>query len=173
MVKRAHRSRPVSGCAHWPVKKSSSRITKNKERILVLESEEGLVSSILTGLQEVAPEAVVDVARDLDEALRMAADDPVALFVIDLDTASGPDDLRDLRAGHPRAGVVILMPEGTTSLPEESEAMGEVHLLQKPFPDPDFVDMAQRILRPGTEMRSVPRQRVLVVDDSLMLLNYV
>ena len=82
------------------MKKSPARKYKSEERFLVLESDETLLSSILSGLHQVAPEAVVDVARDVDEADRIAADDPVALFVLDLDAAPQPDVVRDLRARH-------------------------------------------------------------------------
>ncbi len=61
--------------ALFPVKKSTARTTKRQERILVLEPEESLLSSILSALHEVAPEAVVDVAHDLDEAHRVVLDD--------------------------------------------------------------------------------------------------
>ena len=49
-----------------------------------------------------------EVARDVDEADRIAADNPVALFVLDLDAASEPDVVRDLRARHPRAQAIVL-----------------------------------------------------------------
>ena len=48
------------------MKKSPARKYKSEERFLVLESDETLLSSILSGLHQVAPDAVVDVARDVD-----------------------------------------------------------------------------------------------------------
>ena len=83
------------------MKKSPVRKRKSEERFLVLESDETLLSSILSGLHQVAPGAVVDVASDVEEADRIAADEPVALFVFDLDAVSEPDVMRDLRARHP------------------------------------------------------------------------
>ena len=90
--------------AFFPVKRSTAQTTKSEERILVLEPDESLLSSILSVLHEVAPEAVVDVAHDMDEAHRLASGEPVELFVLDLDIASDSSIyLRDLRASHPKA----------------------------------------------------------------------
>ena len=157
--------------ANCPVKMSPARGLKSEERILVLESDEALLSSILGALHQVAPEAVVDVARDLDEAHRIAAAEPVELFVVDLETAS--DGLHDLRSGHPNAPAIILTPGGAASLAEESKTQGEDHFLEKPFPDSDFIDLARTLLRPGQDVGPVQQQRILVIDDSLMLLNFV
>ena len=148
------------------MKKSPARKYKSEERFLVLESDETLLSSILSGLHQVAPDAVVDVARDVDEADRIAADNPVALFVLDLDAASEPDVVRDLRARHPKARAIVL-----TSADAKSEGMDDASLLEKPFADSDFLDLAQTLLRPGEE--AARRQRVLVIDDSLMMLKFV
>ena len=148
------------------MKKSPARKYKSEERFLVLESDETLLSSILSGLHQVAPDAVVDVARDVDEADRIAADNPVALFVLDLDAASEPDVVRDLRARHPKARAIVL-----TSADAKSEGMDDASLLEKPFADSDFLDLAQTLLRPGEE--TPRRQRVLVIDDSLMMLKFV
>jgi twitching motility two-component system response regulator PilH len=143
------------------VKKSPAR-----KRFLVLESDERLLSSILSGLHQVAPEAVVEVARDLDEAGRIAADDPVDLFVLDLDATSEPDAVRDLRVRHPKAQAIVLASAGA-----KSEGMDDAHLLEKPFADSDFLDLAQKLLRLGEEVAR--RQRVLVIDDSLTMLKFV
>src|SRR5436189_5179513 len=70
--------------AFFSVKKSTARTTKGEERILVLEPDEALLSSILSALHEVAPEAVVDVAHDLDEAHRIVLDDRPDRFVLDM-----------------------------------------------------------------------------------------
>ena len=148
------------------MKESPARNHKSEERILVLESDEALLSSILSALHQVVPEAVVDVARDVDEAARIAADEPVALFVLDLDAASEPDVVRDLRARHPKAHAIVLI-----SADENSEGIDDARLLEKPFADSDFLDLAQTLLRPGKE--AAKRQRVLVIDDSLMMLKFV
>lgn len=159
----------------FPVKKTPPRTTETAERILVLEPDEALLSSILSALHEIVPEAVVDVARDADEAHRIASDDAVQLFVLDLDVVSdsNPDVLRDLRAGHPKARTILLRTGGAASPSEDSEGMEQAELLEKPFSDSDFKNLAQDVLRPGKTVASQRRQRILVVDDSSMLLNFV
>jgi len=160
-------------CAFFPVKKSTPQTTKSEERILVLEPDESLLSSILSVLHEVAPEAVVDVAHDMDEAHRLTSSEPVELFVLDLDAASDSDLLRDLRASHPKAQAIFLAASPLASRPEESQGIGDVHFVEKPFSDADFRNLAQNLLRPGEDVRPARRQRVLVIDDSLMLLGFV
>jgi len=157
----------------FPVKKSTPQTTKSEERILVLEPDESLLSSILSVLHEVAPEAVVDVAHDMDEAHRLTSSEPVELFVLDLDAASDSDLLRDLRASHPKAQAIFLAASPLASRPEESQGIGDVHFVEKPFSDADFRNLAQNLLRPGEDVRPARRQRVLVIDDSLMLLGFV
>ncbi|PYL92401.1 MAG: hypothetical protein DMF16_00340, partial [Verrucomicrobia bacterium] len=157
----------------FPVKKSTPQTTKSEERILVLEPDESLLSSILSVLHEVAPEAVVDVAHDMDEAHRLTSSEPVELFVLDLDAASDSDLLRDLRASHPKAQAIFLAASPLASRPEESQGIGDVHFLEKPFSDADFRNLAQNLLRPGEDVGPARRQRVLVIDDSLMLLGFV
>ena len=144
---------------------SPAQKRKSEKRILILESDETLLSSILSALRQVAPEAVMEVARDVDEANRIVADDSVALFVLDLD-ALEPDVVRDLRARHPQARAIVL-----ASAKEKSEAVDDARLLEKPFADSDFVDLAQTLLGPGKE--DGRRRRVLVIDDSLMMLKFV
>ena len=148
------------------MKKSPVRKRKSEERFLVLEPDETVLSSIVSGLRQIAPGAIVEVARDVDEADRMAADGPVALFVFDLDAAAEPDVVRDLRNRHPRVQAIVL-----TSADARSEGMEDAHLLEKPFVDSDFLDLAQALFRP--DKAAVGRQRVLVIDDSLMMLKFV
>jgi DNA-binding response OmpR family regulator len=157
------------------VKKTPPRTTETAERILVLEPDEALLSSILSALHEIVPGAVVDVARDVDEVHRVASDDPVQLFVLDADVLAGsdPDLLRDLRAGHPKARTILLRTGAAASSAEESQAVEAAELLQKPFSDSDFKNVAQVVLRPRQTVASRARHRILVIDDSLMLLNFV
>src|SRR5436853_3308486 len=137
----------------FPVKESTAWTTKREERILVLEPDESMLSSILNALHEVAPEAVVDVAHDLEEAHRIIADEPVELLVLDLDAASDSALLDDLRASHPKAEAIFLTAGHLASPPEESERMGDVHFLGKPFSDSDFRNLAQNLLRSGEDVR--------------------
>jgi twitching motility two-component system response regulator PilH len=159
--------------AFFPVNKSTPQTTTSEERILVLEPDEALLSSILSMLHEVAPEAVVDVAHDMDEAHRLTSSEPVELFVLDLDAASDSDLLRDLQASHPKAQAIFLAASPLASPPEGSQGIGDVHFLEKPFSDADFRNLAQNLLRPGENVSPAHRQRILVIDDSVMLLGFV
>ena len=139
--------------ACFPVKKSTARTTKREERILVLEPDESLLSSILSALHEVAPEAVVDVAHDLDEAHRVVLDDRPDLFVLDMDAAKdlGEDFLLDLRTSHPNARAIILTAVHLSSQREQAAGIGAIHFLEKPFPHSDFVDLVHALLRPANQ----------------------
>jgi len=119
----------------------------------VLEPNESLLSSILSALHEVAPEAVVDVAHDLDEAHRVVLDDRPDLFVLDTDAAKdlGQDFLLDLRTSHPNARAIILTAVHLPSQREQAAGIGAIHFLEKPFPHSDFVDLVHALLRPADE----------------------
>ena len=54
-------------------------------RIFVLEPDEQLASAILTALREVAPDAIVDRARSLEDAQRMVLGIKPDLFVLDVE----------------------------------------------------------------------------------------
>ena len=55
LLKEARSPTAVSGRAFFPVTKSPAQKPKSEERILVLESDEALLSSILSALYQVAP----------------------------------------------------------------------------------------------------------------------
>ena len=126
---------------------------KSEGRILVLEPDESLVSSILTALQEAAPTAVVEVARNLEEAHRIVLNDRPDLFVLDMDAAHdlGQDFLIDLRTSHPEARAIVLTAVHLARQREQAAGMGAIHFLEKPFPHSDFVDLVHALLRPGVE----------------------
>src|SRR5881392_4185443 len=149
--------------AFFSVKKSTARTTKREERILVLEPDEALLSSILSALHEVAPEAVVDVAHDLDEAHRVVLDDRPDLFVLDMDAADdlGQDFLLDLRTSHPNARAIILTAVHLPSQREQAAGIGAIHFLEKPFPHSDFVGLVHALLRPADEEEGAKFQGTL------------
>ena len=132
---------------------SSAGRCKNEGRILVLEPDESLVSSILTALHEAAPAAVVEVARNLEEAHRIVLSDRPDLFVLDMDAAHalGQDFLIDLRTSHPEARAIVLTAVHLAWQREQAAGIGAVHFLEKPFPHSDFVDLVHALLRTGVE----------------------
>ena len=125
-----------------------------------MESDETLLSSILSGLHQVAPDAVVDVARDVDEADRIAADNPVALFVLDLDAASEPNVVRDLRARHPKAQAIVL-----TSADAKSE--GRQLPLRADWETAKFVVM-EEVVRDKFTRNAELRQKLLDTGDAYL-----
>ncbi len=132
---------------------SSARRCKGEGRILVLEPDESLVSSILTALHEAAPAAVVEVARNLEEAHRIVLSDRPDLFVLDMDAAHdlGQDFLIDLRTSHPEARAIVLTAVHLAWQREQAAGIGAIHFLEKPFPHSDFVDLVHALLRSGVE----------------------
>jgi CheY-like chemotaxis protein len=136
-----------------PMNDSLAERSKSEARILVLEPDESLVSSILSALHEAAPAAVLEVARNLDEAHRMVLRDRPDLFVIDMDAAHdlGQDFLIDLRTSHPQARAIVLTAVHLAWQREQAAGIGAIHFLEKPFPHSDFVDLVHALLRPGVE----------------------
>src|SRR5437868_11056155 len=119
-------------------------------RIFVLEPDEQLASAILTALREVAPDAIVDRARSLEDAQRMVLGIKPDLFVLDVDATYdlGQEFLFDLRTSHPNARAIILTAVHLAAARERTAGLGAIHLLEKPFPHGDFVDLVQALLQP-------------------------
>ena len=131
---------------------SSAGSSKSEGRILVLEPDKSLVSSILSALHEAAPAAVLKVARNLEEAHRVVLSDRPDLFVLDMDAAHdlGQDFLIDLRTSHPEARAIVLTAVHL-AWREQAAGIGAIHFLEKPLSHSDFVDLVHALLRPGVE----------------------
>jgi DNA-binding response OmpR family regulator len=135
------------------VNDSSVGGSKSQTLILVLEPDETLVSSILSTLREAAPTALLELARSLEEAHRIALKDRPDLFVLDMAVAHdlGQDFLIDLRTSHPEARVIVLTAVHFAWQREQAAGIGAIHFLEKPFPHSEFIDLVQALLRPGAE----------------------
>ena len=120
-------------------------------RVLVLEPDEQLGSTILSALHEAAPDAQVEVASSLEDAQRIVADVRPDLFVLDLDAAPelGQDFLYDLRTSHPNARAIILTAAHLPTQREQVAGLGAIHFLEKPFPRENFVELVEALLRPA------------------------
>jgi len=127
--------------------------SKQSARILVLEPDEQLGSAILNVLQEPAPDALVEMARSLEEAQRLVLGVKPELFVLDVDAIPdlGQGFLNDLRTSHPNARAIILTGVHLPGQREQVARLGAIHFLEKPAAHSDFVELVQRLLRPGTE----------------------
>jgi len=125
--------------------------TSSEARVLVLEPDEHVASSILAALREFAPDAVVDLAHSLEEAQRKALGTKPDLFVLDMDATYdlGQEFLCDLRTSHPHSRAIILTATHLSAAREQAAGIGAIHFLEKPFPHNDFVDLAQALLRPS------------------------
>jgi len=127
--------------------------SKQSARILVLEPDEQLGSAILNVLQEPAPDALVEMARSLEEAQRLVLGVKPELFVLDVDAIPdlGQGFLYDLRTSHPNARAIILTGVHLPGQREQVARLGAIHFLEKPAAHSDFVELVRRLLRPGTQ----------------------
>lgn len=121
-----------------------------KSRILVLEPDEQLATAVRDALREVAPQAIVDLAKSLGEAQQVAGNSRPDLFVLDVDATYdlGQEFLLDLRTSHPHARAIILTATHLAAARERVAGLGAIHFLEKPFPHADFVDLVQAMLQP-------------------------
>lgn len=119
----------------------------------MLEPDDALGSDILSALHEAAPDAVVDLARKLDDAHRMVVNDAPDLFVLDLGAAqdSSHDFLLDLRTSHPNARAIVLSDVHLASQREQAAGVGAIHFLEKPLPHADFITLVQMLLQAPEE----------------------
>ncbi|MGB9156397.1 MAG: response regulator, partial [Chthoniobacterales bacterium] len=131
----------------------SAGSSKSEGCVLVLEPDESLVSAILAALHEAAPAAVLEIARNLEEAHRIVLSNRPDLFVLDMDAAHdlGPDFLIDLRTSHPEARAIVLTAVHLAWQRKQAAGIGAIHFLEKPFPHSDFVDLVHALLRPSVE----------------------
>jgi len=157
------RVRPPQRCSPLHSVKKKSQSPKLEGRILVLEPEDDLGTTILGALHEAAPDAVVDLAQNLDDAHRMIVSDRPDLFVLDLDAAKehGHDFLLDLRTSHANARAIILSDVHLDSKREQVAGGGAIHFLEKPLPKQEFVELVKLLLQAPAEESSEKFQGTL------------
>jgi DNA-binding response OmpR family regulator len=136
---------------------------KQEARVLVLEPDEQLASAIVGALQQAAPQALVEMARTLDEAQKLVLGVKPDLFVLDVDAAHDlwQDFLYDLRTSHPNARAIILTSMHLPGQREQVTGLGAIHFLEKPFPHADFATLVRTLLRPSTGAESEKFQGTL------------
>src|SRR5437764_12695673 len=122
----------------------------NGRRVLVVEPDDQLAAAITDALQESAPGVAIDRTHTLEEAQKAALDTKPDLFVLDLDAATdrAQEFLYDLRTSHPDARAIILTGAHLAAAHERTAGLGAIHLLEKPFPHGDFVDLVQALFQP-------------------------
>ncbi|MBV9007890.1 MAG: response regulator [Verrucomicrobia bacterium] len=121
---------------------------KNTVRILVLEPDDALGSTILSALHQAEPDAVVDLARNIDDAHRITISDRPDLFVLDLDAAKdlGHDFLLDLRTSVPNARAIVLSGVHLEPQRQQLAGTGGIHFLEKPLPEAEFITLVQTLV---------------------------
>lgn len=123
----------------------------NGRRVLVLEPDDQLASAITDALQQSTPGVAIDRTHTLEEAQKVVLDTKPDLFVLDLDavTDRGQEFLYDLRTSHPDSRAIILTGVHLAAARERTAGLGAIHLLEKPFPHADFVDLVQALFQPS------------------------
>ena len=169
----------AAGCAIISIVKEKTsrqrkRSSKSSPRVLVLQPEERLASAILSALHEAAPDALVEMAHDLEEAQRLVLGVKPELFVLDVDATHdlGQEFLYDLRTSHPNARAIILTGVHLPAHREQAAGLGAIHFLEKPFPHDDFVDLVKALPRPASKAEGEKFQgtlRDLHVADIIQL----
>ena len=119
----------------------------------MIEPHPELASKIQAALQEAAPAAQADLARNIEEAQRLVVTNRPDLFVLDVDAVPdlSQDFLYDLRTSHPNARAIVLTGAHMTTHRDQAAGLGAIHFLEKPFPHADFVDLVQALLSPSGE----------------------
>ena len=122
----------------------------NGRRVLVLEPDDQLATAITDALKETDPGITIDRTNTLEEAQKVVVDTKPDLFVLDVDAATDltQEFLYDLRTSHPDARAIILPAVHLAAARERTAGLGAIHLLEKPFPHGDFVDLVQALLQP-------------------------
>jgi DNA-binding response OmpR family regulator len=125
--------------------------SKQTARILVLEPDEQLTAAILEALRQAAPDALVEVTHNLEEAQQIVLGVKPELFVLDVDATQdlGQDFLYDLRTSHPNARAIILTGAHLAEQREHVSSLGAIHFLEKPLAQWDFIDLIERLMRPA------------------------
>ena len=129
-------------------------MSKNeKKRILVLEPDDQLATSIRQAVEEAAPNTLLEFTRSLEEAQQLVLGVKPDLFILDADASAdfSPDFLYDLRTSHPDARAVILTALHLPAERDEATSLGAIHFLEKPFSQSEFIELVRNLLAPATE----------------------
>lgn len=147
--------------------------------MLVLAPDGNLAAAIRAALFDAAPRAEVDIAHSLEEAQQVVIYQKPDLFVLDVDATQGlgQEFLYGLRTSHPNARAIILTGVHLAGHRERAAGLGAIHFLEKPFLHDDFVALVGALLQAGarsdTKGDAPAKRKILVVDDSVILLNFV
>lgn len=122
-----------------------------KNRILVVDDELTVCKSIRQVL--VGPDYDVDMAQSGEEALRMEAERPYDVMIVDLmmPGLSGMDLLRMLKARNPKARLIMVTGYPTMKNTLQAMQLGAVDFLPKPFLPTTLRSLVAAALAAGEE----------------------
>jgi len=124
----------IEAAAEPEVRVPAAALTGGKERVLVLEDDENVLTFLRSVLASLGYRVMT--APDLDAALRLiAADGPPDLLVVDvvLPHGSGTDAARHLAGTAPGVGVLYISGYSNDVIAPHGVLAPGVHFLQKPF----------------------------------------
>ena len=123
----------------------------SKHRILVVDDELTVCKSIRQVL--VGGDCDVDMAQSGEEALRMEAERPYDVMIVDLmmPGLSGMDLLRMLKAKNPKARVIMVTGYPTMRNTLQAMQLGAVDFLPKPFLPTTLRNLVAAALTAGDE----------------------
>jgi DNA-binding NtrC family response regulator len=123
----------------------------SKHRILVVDDELTVCKSIRQVL--VGGDCEVDMAQSGEEALRMEADRPYDVMIVDLmmPGLSGIDLLRMLKAKNPKARIIMVTGYPTMRNTLQAMQLGAVDFLPKPFLPTTLRNLVAAALASGDE----------------------
>jgi DNA-binding response OmpR family regulator len=133
-------------------------------RVLVVEDEERLASTIARGLRRYG--MAVDVALDGDDGLEKASANDYDVVVLDRDLPGlrGDEVCRQLRLEGRRAGVIMLTASGELEARIEGLRLGADDYLGKPFAFEELVARVEALAR-----RSQPTVSPILSRDGVVL----
>jgi len=123
----------------------------SKHRILVVDDELTVCKSIRQVL--VGGDCDVDMAQSGEEALRMEAERPYDVMIVDLmmPGLSGMDLLRMLKAKNPKARIIMVTGYPTMRNTLQAMQLGAVDFLPKPFLPTTLRNLVAAALTAGDE----------------------
>lgn len=122
-----------------------------KHRILVVDDELTVCKSIRQVL--VREDCEVDMALSGDEALRLDAERPYDVLIVDLmmPGLSGMDLLKSLKAKNPKARVIMVTGYPTMRNTIQAMQLGAMDFLPKPFLPTTLRNLVAKALESGDE----------------------
>lgn len=132
--------------------------------ILLVEDDERIVTFVKRGLE--AEGYLIDVARDGDEAMRIAGSPIYRLIILDLmlPGISGQEICRRLRAEDIRTPILMLTAMDSLEHKVQGLRLGADDYLTKPFAFEEFVARIEALLRRGEGCAMKEAEEQVIVD---------